>query len=225
MKKKNTSIALLVSMVFGLALIVVGLGWVCWNSFGGNLTATKPVDTIPTIDVTGPVLSDIKKTYRTYHLPEDKNAKIEDSYLNLTLFDAGCVCDNADVKAVLSNVRATDDGYYFLMSLERNDSNSGTYVMPFAMLTGHVGTETHVANVDLYVVNSDFSDIMPLANQSLIVGNDYLLIGYAEYDDMTNAQMHFYNSDYQISIIHLGESDIVITPYGYVSADDENVVE
>ena len=153
-------------------------------------------------------------------MPEDANATIDDPYLDLLLMEAGRLSENENIQKALSGQGVSGDGYYFAMELTYDSAEEYNAVMPFAVLTGHVGDETHVANVALYVANSDLTEVSLFDYNSVVPGCYYVLVGYAEYDDMTDAQVHFYNSDYQISIIHVDDSEVIIEPFGYTPAED-----
>lgn len=219
MKKMSTGAK--VALILGVLLLIGGIIWMAVTAMNGGFTETNPEQTTPNdAIIEEETFPQMEKYYKVYSMPGDANAAIDDPYLDLSLMEAGRLSDNENIQKALSNVGVSGDGYYFAMELTYDSTEAYNAVMPFAMLTGHVGDETHVANVSLYVANSDLTDVSVFDYDSVVPGCYYALIGYAEYDNMTDAQVHFYNSDYQISIVHVDDSDVVIEPFGYTPADN-----
>lgn len=218
---KNMSTGAKIALLLGVILLIGGIVWMAIGGLNGGFTATNNEDKLPNNSdaMTEATFPQMDKFYKDYPLADSARAEIDDPYLDLTLMDAGVLGDNENIKKAMESVGVTGNGYYFVMELHYDSTEAYNAVMPFGVLTGHVGDEIHVANTNLYVANSDLTDVELLSFDSIVPGCYYVLIGYAEYDNLTDAQVHFYNSDYQVSIIHTDDSTVVIEPYGYSPAE------
>lgn len=217
---KKMSIGAKAALIVGSLLLVCGIVWMAVTTLNGGFTNTVPEVSIPgDAIIEEETLPAMVKHYKDYPMATSKNAVIEDEHLDLVLMEQGRLSDNENIKNALNSVGVTGNGYYFAMELTYDSTEAYNAVMPFAMLTGHVGDEIYVANVDLYVADSGLTNVSKFDFSSIVPGCYYVLVGYAEYDNMTDAQVHFYNSDYQISIIHVDDSPVIIEPAGYTPDD------
>lgn len=219
MEKSKMSTGVKVALVVGGLLVVAGACWLGYALFGGNLTDTTVVTAIPNNAITDETpLPPMDKTYTEFTRAEDKNATIEDEVLDFTFLDAGKLADNEVVKTALESAGVTDDGYYFMLEMTYDSNDAYADILPFAMLTGHVGEETHVAEAMLYVAESDLTNVALMDHNTIQPNSYHVLIGFATYDEMDDAQFHFYNTDYQVAVLHTDDSAVVIEPVGYTPA-------
>lgn len=223
--KRKLSGGVKAALIVGVLLVVIGSGlWIYEHVFDGNI-GIRPVDMMDaTLDSEQNELS-VDRIYTEYFMPNAKNCKIDDQYLDYTLLEAGRLADNEILQTAMSNVGITNNGYYFMMEMVYESEAAYAGIVPFAYLNGHVGDQTMVANTTMYVANSDLTEISLCTDRTVQPGCYYVMIGFVEYDDMDDAQFHFYNNDYEISIIHVSIDSKTIVPYGYMNSADADVVE
>lgn len=219
MKKSKMSTGAKVALIFGLVLILAGAGWWGYTSWQESNSSGTQVDEIPQTQPTDPV-STVDKIYREFYMPDDKNATLEDEYLDIVLVEAGRLSDNTALQTALAEAGVKNDGYYFLAELTFDSADKFKGTNPFGYLNGHVDDKTEVAAVSFYVMNSDLTGATSLLPGTITPGCHYVLVGYADYDVVDDAQIHLYNSDYDVSIIHMSADSETIAPYGYTKADN-----
>lgn len=221
MRKNSLPTGAKIALICGLVLVLAGAVWFGYTALMDGSTPTNPVDDIPAHSQPTNPVSDIKKVYKEYPMPESKNVYLYDESLDMKLVESGRLFDNAALTAALREIGVEYDGYYFLAELSFDGEDAFRGVLPFAYLNGMKDGSTQVASVSLYLLKSDLTSAQPLTGDALTQGCHYVLVGYADFESVDDAQIHMYNSNYDVSVIHMGPDVETIAPLGYTQVQDD----